>query len=318
MGSLIFPPYLQEGDHIIILSPSSKIDKSLIKGAVKLLQSWGFKVDISKHAASAHGTYAGTDSQRLEDLQSALDDEKAKAILCSRGGYGAVHLVGKLDFTRFHKHPKWLIGFSDITALHNVIQQNGYASLHAPMARHLTVEAEKDFCTLALKDILMGHTTATTAEALKADQTEFGYTCPAHKLNHKGTAKGILRGGNMSVFYGLRGTPYDIPAEGTILFIEDVGERPHSIERMMYNLKLGGVLDKLSGLIIGQFTEYEENKSLGKDLYGALADIVKEYNYPICFNFPVGHVTMNLPLIEGAEVTLTIESKDVKLNFNKD
>ncbi len=318
MGSLIFPPYLQEGDHIIILSPSSKIDKSLIKGAVKLLQSWGFKVDISKHAASAHGTYAGTDSQRLEDLQSALDDEKAKAILCSRGGYGAVHLVGKLDFTRFHKHPKWLIGFSDITALHNVIQQNGYASLHAPMARHLTVEAENDFCTLALKDILMGHTTATTAEALKADQTEFGYTCPAHKLNHKGTAKGILRGGNMSVFYGLRGTPYDIPAEGTILFIEDVGERPHSIERMMYNLKLGGVLDKLSGLIIGQFTEYEENKSLGKDLYGALADIVKEYNYPICFNFPVGHVTMNLPLIEGAEVTLTIESKDVKLNFNKD
>lgn len=318
MGSLIFPPYLQEGDHIIILSPSSKIDKSLIKGAVKLLQSWGFKVDISKHAASAHGTYAGTDSQRLEDLQSALDDQKAKAILCSRGGYGAVHLVGKLDFTRFHKHPKWLIGFSDITALHNVIQQNGYASLHAPMARHLTVEAENDFCTLALKDILMGHTTATTAEALKADQTEFGYTCPAHKLNHKGTAKGILRGGNMSVFYGLRGTLYDIPAEGTILFIEDVGERPHSIERMMYNLKLGGVLDKLSGLIIGQFTEYEENKSLGKDLYGALADIVKEYNYPICFNFPVGHVTMNLPLIEGAEVTLTIESKDVKLNFNKD
>lgn len=318
MGSLIFPPYLQEGDHIIILSPSSKIDKSLIKGAVKLLQSWGFKVDISKHAASAHGTYAGTDSQRLEDLQSALDDQKAKAILCSRGGYGAVHLVGKLDFTRFHKHPKWLIGFSDITALHNVIQQNGYASLHAPMARHLTVEAENDFCTLALKDILMGHITATTAEALKADQTEFGYTCPAHKLNHKGTAKGILRGGNMSVFYGLRGTPYDIPAEGTILFIEDVGERPHSIERMMYNLKLGGVLDKLSGLIIGQFTEYEENKSLGKDLYGALADIVKEYNYPICFNFPVGHVTMNLPLIEGAEVTLTIESKDVKLNFNKD
>lgn len=146
------------------------------------------------------------------------------------------------------------------------------------MARHLTVEPEDDFCTQALKDILFG-------QALGGTEA-FSYVCPGHKLNHKGEGKGVLRGGNLSVFYGLRGTPYDIPAEGTILFIEDVGERPHAVERMMYNLKLGGVLDKLSGLIIGQFTEYEENKSLGKDLYGALADLVKEYDYPICFDFP--------------------------------
>lgn len=144
----------------------------------------------------------------------------------------------------------------------------------------------------------------------------FSYVCPGHKLNHKGEGKGVLRGGNLSVFYGLRGTPYDIPAEGTILFIEDVGERPHAVERMMYNLKLGGVLDKLSGLIIGQFTEYEENKSLGKDLYGALADLVKEYDYPICFDFPVGHVSMNVPLINGAAVTLEVGKKEVKLSFN--
>ena len=237
-----------------------------------------------------------------------MDDEKAKIILCSRGGYGAVHPAGKLDFTKFRQHPIWLIGFSDITALHNVFQHNGFASLHAPMARHLTVEPEDDFCTLALKDILFGNKLQ--------EETAFGYTCPAHKLIHKGEGTGILRGGNISVFYGLRGTPYDIPAEGTILFIEDIGERPHAVERMMYNLKLGGILEKLSGLIIGQFTEYEENMSLGKDLYGALADLVKEYDYPICFGFPVGHVTMNVPMINGAQVTLEVGKKEVKLSFN--
>lgn len=308
MNNLIFPPYVHKGDRVIILSPSSKIDKSFLKGAKKRLKSWGLEVVMGKHAAGSNGTYSGGIRQRLKDLQDALDDDKAKIILCSRGGYGAVHLVGQLDFTKFRKHPKWLIGFSDITALHNVFQQNGFASLHAPMARHLTVEPEDDFCTRALKNILFG-------DAMQGEEN-FGYVCPTHKLNYKGTGKGILRGGNMSVFYGLRGTPYDIPAEGTILFIEDVGERPHAVERMMYNLKLGGVLEKLSGLIIGQFTEYEENCSLGKNLYGALADIVKEYDYPICFGFPVGHVTMNVPMINGAEVTLEVGKKEVKLSFN--
>ena len=135
-------------------------------------------------------------------------------------------------------------------------------------------------------------------------------------MNRLGTAKGILRGGNMAVFHGLRGTPYDIPPEGTILFIEDVGERPYAIERMMYNLKLGGVLEKLSGLIIGQFTEYEEDRAIKKDLYGALFDLVEEYNYPICFDFPVGHVTENLPLINGAEVELISGKKGVELLIN--
>ena len=315
MSNLIFPPHIQEGDRVIIVSPSSKIDKSFLKGAKKRLKSWGLEVVMAKHAGSAHGTYAGSIRQRLEDLQDAMDDEKAKVIFCSRGGYGAVHLVDKLDFSKFSEHPKWLIGFSDITALHSVFQQNGFASLHALMARHLTVEPEDDFCTLALKDILFGHLSPETAETVETSEDKFSYLCPAHKLNHKGKGRGILRGGNLSVFYGLRGTPYDIPAEGTILFIEDVSERPHAIERMMYNLKLGGVLEKLSGLIIGQFTEYEEDCSLGKELYAALADLVKEYDYPVCFNFPVGHVTHNLPLINGAKVELVVRKKNVELKF---
>lgn len=301
MNALTLPAYLHEGDKIIIISPSGKIDKLFIKGARKRLESWGLKVVLSKYVAHASGPYAGTTKQRLTDLQAAMNDKEAKAILCSRGGYGVVHLVGKLDFTRFGEHPKWLIGFSDITALHNLFQQQGFASLHAPMARHLTVEAENDPCTLHLKNLLFGSLPS--------------YFCPKHNLNHPGTARGILRGGNMSVFHALRGTPYDLPAEGTILFIEDVGERPHTIERMMYNLKLGGVLQRLSGLIIGQFTDYDEDHSLDKELYKALAELVKEYEYPICFNFPVGHTTNNLPLICGAEVELNVSKKGVEMTF---
>ncbi|MBE6288442.1 MAG: LD-carboxypeptidase [Mediterranea massiliensis] len=313
---LQLPPTLKEGDKVILLSPSGKIDKRFLNGATKRLQSWGLTVELGKHAAGTHGSFAGSISNRLADLQRALDDESAKAILCSRGGYGAVHLIDKLDFTRFKQYPKWIIGYSDITALHNLCQKEGFASLHAPMARHLTVEAPNDYCILALKDILMGHTTQQTAEAVIATEKGFAYTCPRHKLNKKGSSEGILRGGNLAVFHGLRGTPWDIPAEGTILFIEDIGERPHAVERMMYNLKLGGVLDKLSGLIIGQFTEYEDNHSLRKDLYGSLSDLMKKYDYPVCFDFPVGHITYNLPLINGAHVTLDSGKKMVKLTFN--
>lgn len=314
-NSLIFPPFLQEGDRVVILSPSGKIDKSFLKGAQERLASWGLDVIVTAYADGADGKYAGTVRQRLKDLQRALDNEKAKAILCSRGGYGAVHLIDKLDLTGFRQHPKWLIGFSDITVLHNLLQKNGFASIHAPMARHLTVEPEDDFCTLMLKDILFGHFTPYPKDDVSSPDIAFSYICAAHKLNRPGTAQGTLRGGNLAVFYGLRGTPYDIPPEGSILFIEDVGERPHAIERMMYNLKLGGVLEKLSGLIIGQFTEYEENYALGKDVYGALADLVKEYDYPVCFNFPVGHVTLNVPLINGAQVCLEVDKKETKLSF---
>lgn len=299
MNELILPPFLQEGDKVAILSPSSKIDKSLLTGMKKSLESWGLEPIIGKYAGHSSGLYAGTIKQRTDDLQKAMDNKEIKAIFCSRGGYGAIHLIDKLCFARFKQSPKWLVGYSDITALHCLFQANGYASLHALMARHLSLEAEDDPCSMYLKDILFG----------KIPE----YTCKPHKLNREGTIKGTLRGGNLAVLYGLRGTPYDIPADNTILFIEDINERPHAIERMIYNLKLGGVLDKLSGVIVGQFTEYEEDKSLGKELYGALADILKEYNIPVCFNFPVGHVTHNLPMICGAEVELSVSKKAVKL-----
>lgn len=302
MDQMLFPTPLQPGDKISIVSPSGKIDKALLAGTRECLKSWGLNPVMGRHAGSASGTYAGTVRNRVGDFQAAMNDEKVRAIFCSRGGYGAVHLIDKLDFTQFAQSPKWLIGFSDITALHCLFQQRGYASIHAPMGRHLSVEAEDDLSSLYLKEMLFGNYPS--------------YKVKPHKLNRGGCVKGILRGGNLSVYNGLRGTPYDIPSENTVLFIEDVGERPHCVERIIYNLKLGGVLDKLAGMIIGQFTEYEEDKSLGKELYGALAYILKEYDFPVSFGFPTGHVTYNLPMICGAEVTFEVSKKEVKLAYN--
>lgn len=301
MNALIFPPFLQKEDRVVILSPSGKIDRSFIEGARKRLESWGLCVTIGRHARGSSGKYAGTIDQRLADFQQAMDDPSVQAIFCSRGGYGAVHLLDRIDFTHFSKHPKWLIGFSDITALHALFQAHGFASVHGPMGRHLTVEPEDDLATQALKELLFGELPT--------------YLCPQHRLNRKGCAKGVLRGGNLAVAYGLRSTPYDIPAEGTVLFLEDVGERPHAVERMVYNLKLSGVLEKLSGLIIGQFTEYEEDLSLGKPLYEALADLVDGCDYPVCFDFPVGHVTRNFPLLTGAKVEFVVDAKGASLKF---
>ena len=168
--NLQFPPFLHEGDKVAIVSPSSKIDSIFLKGAKTRLSSWGLTPVMGDHVRSSWGSYAGATHQRLKDFQVAMDDEEIKAILCSRGGYGAVHLLDKLDFTRFRNHPKWLIGFSDITALHNLFQYNGFASLHAPMARHLAVTGEEDPCSLYLRDILFGKLP--------------GYKCHRHKLNH--------------------------------------------------------------------------------------------------------------------------------------
>lgn len=301
-NQLTLPAYLKPGDKVAIVSPSGKIDKTILKKMSVKLQDRGLVPVQSRHAGSSWGRYAGTIAQRAADFQAAMDDDAVRAIFCTRGGYGAVHFVDKLNFTAFARSPKWLVGFSDITALHNTFQAHGYASLHGPMGRHLVVEPDDDPAKNYLFDILFGRLPH--------------YKVPANKLNKPGTARGTLRGGNFAVLYGLRGTPYDIVPQDTILFLEDVGERPHAIERMVYNLKLGGVLDKLSGLIIGQFTEFVEDRSLGKELNRAIADVIKSCNCPVCFDFPVGHVTRNYPLICGVEVELNINKKTVELTFD--
>ena len=298
-----YPPFLQKGDKVTVVSPSSIIEPDILKGGIQCLKAWGLKVSKGRFVNAKYGNFAGTVQQRLGDLQRAMDDPECKAIFSSRRGYGANNLLAKLDFTKFRQCPKWLIGFSDITALHCRMQSEGFASLHAPMLKHLIELGKEDYCNQAIHDILFG---------VNAQQR---YQCEGNPLNHTGKAEGVIRGGNMAVWHGLIGTPYDINPEGTVLFVEDVGEKPHAIERMFYNLKLSGFLDKLSGLIICQFTEFEEHKQLGKELYPALADMLKEYHYPICFGFPVGHVQMNVPIIEGAKVELKVGKKEVTLKF---
>lgn len=293
-----YPPYLVTGDKVAIISPAGKIDKNFLAGARKRLESWGLIVQMGKYAGGSSGRFAGTVKQRLSDLQRAMDNPEIKAIFCSRGGYGAIHLIDKVDFTAFRQHPKWLLGYSDITLLHELFQFNGYASIHSLMARHLTVEDAEDPCTLHLKELLFGNPPT--------------YTYAENKFNRKGKAQGLLRGGNLSVLYGLRGTPFDLSPEGTILFIEDIGEQPYHIDRMMNNLRIGGVLEKLSGLIVGQFTETGEGKAM-KEVYELIAELVKPYSYPVCFDFPVGHVTLNYPLICGAKVELEVNKKQVSL-----
>ncbi|MDP4268833.1 MAG: LD-carboxypeptidase [Bacteroidota bacterium] len=294
-----FPPFLKPGDQIRVISPSGKIDPNLVNGAIDRLYLWDFNPVGGRYAKGAYGRYSGTVDERLYDLMEAIYDPAVKAIVCSRGGYGAVHLLDLVDPEVIRPNPKWLIGFSDITAIHALMQNAGVASLHAPMARHLA--EEDDFSAAALKQILLGEIPE--------------YTIESHPLNREGEATGILRGGNLSVLAGLRGTKYDFPAENTILFIEEIGEEPYHVERMLYNLKMSGVLAELPGLIVGQFTNYEEDKGMFKSLYEIIYDTVSEYDYPVLFNFPVGHVAENYPLICGAKATLKI-GKSSTLSFS--
>jgi len=234
-------------------------------------------------------------------LQEALDDENVKAILCSRGGYGLAQIIDKLDFSKFVEHPKWLIGFSDVTILHNAINKLGIPSVHSVMAKHITELPPDAEPVRYLKYILEGIPPV--------------YEIPSSPLNRKGTSKGKLIGGNLSVFAGLRATPYDLNFKGNILFIEDVDEQPYHIDRMMQNLRLSGVLSEVSGLIVGQFSYCEEDPRMKQTISEIIFDAVEEYDYPVCFNFPAGHVDYNLPLIMGCNIQLDVQSDQTVLKF---
>lgn len=297
---IIRPPFLTPGDGVAIVAPASMINPAYVKGAAERLASWQLGVVVSPHCLGRSGVYSGTIDERLDDFRKALYSPEVKAILCSRGGYGAVHLLDRLadDVAR---NPKWIIGFSDISALHALCVSRGMMSLHAPMCKHLCEEPADDRCTQYLRQILFGEIPE--------------YCEKPHPMNRRGKARGMLVGGNMAVLCGLIGTPYDIFQPGSVLFIEDIAEPPYKIERMLYQLKLSGKLASLSGLIVGRFTEYTENEGLGGTLYELIGRLVEEYDYPVCFDFPVGHVADNLPLIEGTEVDFSVESQAVRLSF---
>lgn len=299
---MLIPPFLHKDAIVRLVSPAGVIDAYLVEGAVECLRKWGLDVRVGNHACSRDGRFAGNADERRLDLQEALDDPECKALFCTRGGYGTVQFIDDLNWEAFIKHPKWLIGYSDITMLHTILQKKGFCSIHGGMAKALmeSVTSEQEHATL-LREILFG--------ALPS------YTCEAHTLNRLGHAKGVLSGGNLSILYSLRGTPYDFIPEKSILFIEDIGEKPYVVDRMMHNLKLGGVLARISGLIVGTFSDYEEDPLFGKTVPEIIMDAASDYSYPVCFNFPVGHDGRNLPMITGAEVQFEVSAQNTRLFF---
>ncbi len=304
---MIRPPKLRDGDVVAIVSPASVVRREFVEGAVQRLRDLGLKVTVMPHAVDSQcGSFASQTAERAADLLAAWRNPDVKAILCARGGYGCVHLLPYFKAEELKGNPKWLIGFSDVSALHAMLYRAGVMSLHSPMAKHLALEPEDDEATVWLMRLL-------------TKDTGIDYRLNPHPLNRQGEARGILRGGNMAVLDGLSATPYNIldvsPDEEVILFIEDIAEPLYKIDRMLWRLKLNGTLDNIKGLIVGQFTEYKPDANW-PDAETLISTRLKEWGLtelPVVFGFPVGHVTRNLPLIEGASATLSVSPAGTRL-----
>lgn len=294
------PQSLRSGDTVAIVSPAGAVrDTSIIEGACRTLHSWGLSTTVAPNTLLRNGYYAGSATERRDSLLSLINDDNIKAILCSYGGYGCVHIVDAVA-DAIARNPKWIMGMSDCSVLHAACLSKGIMSLHSPQCHHLS-ESPQSEAALHLRDILFGGTAH--------------YSTEPHPLNICGTAHARIAGGNLSVLHSLIGTPYDIFRKGTILFIEDINEPVYRIERMLYTLKLSGALQSLSALIVGQFTGTKEHTGFGGTLYELIHSLVKDCNIPVCFDFPAGHCERNLPIIEGADATLTITPEGVSLGM---
>lgn len=297
---LIIPPPLKAGDTVRLVAPAGIGKLQNIEGAVEVLSRHGWHVEVAPHARGRHGTYSGTVQERLSDLSDALMDPSVKAVICVRGGYGAIQLLDSLNRLPLRDNAKWLVGFSDVSALHALMSRHGIASVHGPMTSYIARHADHHPSdTTALFDILEGRIPS--------------YNIEPSPLNRQGTAEGRLIGGNLAVLQALIRTPYDVFQPGTILFIEDISEPIYKVQRMLYQLKFMGVLDRLAGLIVGDFTRYEPDPNY-PDMQSMIADMVRDYSYPVAFDFPVGHAGRALPLIENLPVRLTVTPASVSLS----
>jgi muramoyltetrapeptide carboxypeptidase len=301
MNHITTPPFLSPSDVVAIVSPSGAIDAKYVMGAKSRLSEWGYQVQIGPHALEHYGRFAGSISQRIADLQQVVDDPKVKAILCSRGGYGLTQIIDKVDFSSFKSHPKWLIGFSDITVLHSAINRQNVMSIHGAMAKHLGELDSSDLSLSIIKDILIGN-----FPEYRLDSSEY---------NKSGKASGRFIGGNLSVLMGLRGSQFDLQFENSILFFEEINEQLYHIDRMLQNLRFSGALSKVKGLVVGQFTDCPEDPKMMQNLYEIILNAIEGLDIPVCFDFPAGHVDFNLPLILGAEVELEVSTTEVSLSY---
>lgn len=297
---MLRPDFLRQGDTVGIVSPSGPIQTDALDFAIKTLNSWGLQVKIGTHAFDRNGVFAGTDENRASDIQAMIDDTSVKAILCARGGYGAIRVAEMIDYAPLLQNPKWMIGFSDITVFHEVLNSLDIMSIHGAMAKTFPNITEDSL--QSLHDILFG-----IAKPIEI---------PSSSYNKLGTCKGRLVGGNLSMIYSLRGVPFEYNYEDCILFIEDLNEYYYHIDRMMQNLLHSGVLSQISGLIVGTMSGMKN----GTDTFaGSTEDIIldatKNYNYPVVFNFPSGHEEFNQAMMFGETYKLSVTKKKSTLKM---
>ncbi|WP_215239765.1 S66 peptidase family protein [Dyadobacter helix] len=305
MTPIITPPYLKPGDSIGIIAPASVVQYQDLLPGIKILQDWGLNVVEGFTLKTSHNQFAATDQERLQDFQTMLDNESLSAIIAARGGYGCSRIVDELDFSSFIKKPKWIVGFSDLTVILSRTFLLGYQSVHGPMVKSMTLDGAENAAD-TLRKILFG-------EAVH-------YKIEGSEQNRNGTAQGQVVGGNLCLLAHMIGTGTDIDTKGKILFIEDVNEYLYNLDRMMIQLKRSGKLSHLAGLVIGQFTDVKDNAApaFGKNIEEIIHEHVAEFSYPVCYNFPAGHVADNQPLVIGAEVSLEVSAEIVSLNFLPD
>ncbi len=296
------PPYLQNGDTVAIVSTARKITEAELQPALILLKSWGLHYVLGTTIGAESDQFAGDDALRANDFQQQLNNPEVKAIWCARGGYGTVRIIDRIDFSAFIKNPKWIVGYSDITVLHSHIHKFEVASLHAQMPLELDQKSKATETTLYQG--LFGKPISIECTSI-------------HPLNRNGNAVGKVVGGNLSILYSLCGSQSALETKGKILFLEDLDEYLYHIDRMMQNLKRNGMLKDLAGLVVGGMSAMRDNTvPFGKTAEEIIYETVSEYDYPVCFGFPAGHIEDNRALLLGAEGTLAIGTSRITLDFN--
>lgn len=299
---MVMPEFLQPGDTIAIVSPASIPQRDDVLGACEVLKEWGYVPVLGEHVLTENGSFAGTIEQRLADLHWALVSPNVKAIMCSRGGYGSIQVLLEMRDGIFADNPKWIIGYSDISAIHAAMTTEGVMSIHGNMCAPLRSEKGNDARSVALRKLLGGELPY--------------YKVENDTLNRAGTATGKLIGGNMAVLMDLACSRIDVLTneDDYILFVEDVDESLQSLNRMIYRMKAAGIFDRVKGLIVGRFANAPANKDFNH-INEVFHSVIKDYDFPVCYNFPTGHVDENYPLIEGATVTLTVGDGYSTLEF---